>query len=139
MRTDAAARRWADTWQRGWEALDTELVLILYAEEARLSTEPFRVPFEGRSGVREYVSRVFAEEESPRVWVAEPIVDGDRAAISWWASMREDGADVSYAGTSNLRFDGDGLVLEQWDAWNTVAERRDAPDGPGAWGPFARR
>jgi hypothetical protein len=109
MRTDAAARRWADTWQRGWEALDTELVLILYAEEARLSTEPFRVPFEGRSGVREYVSRVFAEEESPRVWVAEPIVDGD------------------------------GLVLEQWDAWNTVAERRDAPDGPGAWGPFARR
>ena len=139
MQTDAAARRWAETWQRGWEALDTELVLTLYADGALLSTEPFRAPFRGRGGVRDYVSRVFAEEQSPRVWMAEPIVDGDRAAISWWASMGEQGADVSYAGTSNLRFDDDGLVLEQWDTWNMVAERRDAPDAPDAWGPFARR
>jgi hypothetical protein len=73
MRTDAAARRWAETWQRGWEALDTELVLTLYADGALLSTEPFRAPFRGRGGVRDYVSRVFAEEQSPRVWMA-PIV-----------------------------------------------------------------
>ncbi len=117
----------ADTWRRGWEALDSELVLTLYADAALLSTEPFRAPYRGRDGVRRYVSQVFGEEESPRVWVASPIVDGERAAISWWASMREEGADVTFAGTSNLRFDADGLVLEQWDTWNTLAERRDPP------------
>jgi hypothetical protein len=78
------------------------------------------------------VARVLGEEEDPRVWMADPIVDGDRAAVSWWASLREGGSDATLAGTSVLRFDADGLVLEQWDAWNQAAERREPP----AWSPF---
>lgn len=54
---------------------------------------------------------------------------------AWWASLREDGADATLAGTSVLRFDDDGLVIEQWDAWNVLAERRKPP----AWSPFGRR
>jgi hypothetical protein len=76
-----------------------------------LSTEPFREPYRGREGVRSYVSRVFAEEDDPRVWVATPIVDGERAAISWWASLREEGVETTLAGTSVIRFDSDGLVV----------------------------
>lgn len=37
----------------------------LYADKALPSTEPFRVPYRGRDGVRDYVSRVFGEEERP--------------------------------------------------------------------------
>jgi ketosteroid isomerase-like protein len=121
------ARRWAQAWKHGWESLDAEPILACYAPDAWLSTEPFREPYRGREGVREYVSGVLAEEEDPRVWMSEPIVDGDRASISWWASLREDGADTTLAGTSVLRFDRDGLVTEQWDAWNRLAERRDPP------------
>jgi len=135
--TDAGegARRWAQAWKDGWEALDPEPILACYAADALLSTEPFREPYRGLDGVREYVTRVLGEEEDPRVWVSEPIVAGDRAAISWWASLREQGADATLAGTSILRFDADGLVVEQWDAWSGIGERREPP----GWSPFAKR
>lgn len=77
--------------------------------------------------MRAYVERVFGEEDDVQVRVSAPIVDGHRASISWWASLREDGEDVTLAGTSVLRFDASGLVVEQWDAWNAVPQRRDPP------------
>lgn len=120
-----AARRWAETWRTAWERLDDEPIVALYSPDATFSTEPFRKPHRGPEGVREYVGRVFGEEAAPRVWTSAPIVDGDRAAISWWASLQEDGADVTLAGTSVLRFDADGLVVAQWDAWNATEGRRD--------------
>ncbi len=130
-----AANLWAKAWKEGWEALDPEPVMARYAPHAVHFTEPFREPSTDATDVRAYVERVFAEEEDPRVWIGEPIVDGDRAAISWWASLREDGADATLAGTSVLRFDADGLVLEQWDAWNQLDERRE----PHPSAPFAQR
>jgi ketosteroid isomerase-like protein len=123
-----AARRWAAAWSTGWPALDPEPIVACYAEDAVLSTEPFREPYRGRDGVRAYVTRVFGEEEDPRVRFAEPIVDGDRAAVAWWASLREDGADATLAGTSVLRFH-EGLVREQWDSWNVLDARREPPQG----------
>ena len=129
-----AAERWARTWTTAWEAFDVEAIVALYSDDVIFSTEAFREPYRGRDGVRQYVSRVFDEEEDPRVWTAEPIVDGDRAAVSWWASLREDSADTTLAGTSVLRFDAAGLVVEQWDAWNAMEQRREPPTG---WSPFA--
>lgn len=134
MEFSEAARRWAETWRLGWERLDTEAIVALYADDAVMSTEPFREPFRGRDGVRTYVSRVFGEEEDPHVHVATPVVDGDRAAVAWWASLSEDGVDTTLAGTSLLRFDSGGLVVEQWDAWNGIEERRRPPRH---WSPFA--
>jgi ketosteroid isomerase-like protein len=128
----AAATRWAEAWRLGWESLDPEPIVACYAPDALLSTQPFQEPYRGRDGVREYVTQALAEEEDPRVWMSDPIVDGDRASISWWASLREGGADATLAGTSVLRFDRDGLVIEQWDAWNQAAERAEPP----AWNPF---
>jgi hypothetical protein len=70
------------------------------------------------------------------VWVAEPIVDGNLVAISWWAALREDDTDATLAGTSVLRYDEDGLVIEQWDTWNVLAEKRSPPSG---WSPSPNR
>ena len=131
MTTAEAARRWADTWQRGWEARDVETIVALYDDDVVFSTEPFRVPYSGRDGVRDYVTRAFDEEAGPRVWVGEPIVDGDQAAIEWWAAMTENEIETTLAGTSVLRFDADGLVLEQRDTWNQAHGRREPPAG---WG-----
>lgn len=125
MTTREAARRWAQTWQRAWEALDADPIVALYAPDASFSREPYRRP----DGVRAYVDQAFADEEAPRVWTSEPIVDADRAAVSWWASLREDGTEMTLAGTSVLRFDVDGRVLQQWDAWNMADGRREPPLG----------
>jgi len=81
--------------------------------------------------VREYVSQAFDEEGEPRVWVGAPVVDGDRAAIEWWAALIENGVETTLAGTSVLRFDDEGLVAEQRDSWNQVEGLREPPDN---WG-----
>ena len=127
------AQHWANTWQRAWEELDTDAIVALYADNALLSTEPFREPYLGRDGVRAYIDAVFGEEENPAVHVGDPIVDGNRAAVSWWASLRENAVGITLAGTSILQFNEDGLVTEQWDAWNTIEEQRRPPTD---WGPF---
>ena len=53
---------------------------------------------------------------------------GDRAAVDWWAVVTTtDGAVETLAGTSLLRFDEDGLVIEQRDAWNAEPGRVELP------------
>ena len=47
------------------------------------------------------------------------------------AALLEAGEEATLAGTSVLRFDADGLVAEQWDAWHLIAGRCEPPDG---WG-----
>ena len=123
MKTDDAARRWAQTWQRGWNELDTDAVVALYSTNATLSSEPFREPYIGREGVRSYVSQVFAEEEAVDARFGEPIAGDGRAAVPWWATLVEDGAPITLAGTSLLRFGDDGLEIEQWDTWNQANEQ----------------
>ncbi|HEY7846616.1 MAG TPA: nuclear transport factor 2 family protein [Candidatus Limnocylindria bacterium] len=131
MDTGEAARRWADTWKRSWEAQDAETIVALYHPDTQFSTHPFRVAHRGRAGVRGYVSQAFGEEEDVRAWVGTPVVQGDRAAIEWWAALIENGVETTLAGTSVLRFDRDGLVVEQRDTWNQSNGRGEPPDG---WG-----
>ena len=127
----AAAHRWAQVWKTAWEAKDTAAIVALYHPDVVFSTQPFRTPYLGRAGVREYVRQAFDEEQGPRVWVGQPVVDGNRAAIEWWAAVTENEIETTLAGTSVLRFDDDGLVLEQRDAWNQIHGRREPPEG---WG-----
>lgn len=78
--------------------------------------------------MREYVSQAFSEEAAVRVRVGSPVMEGERAAIEWWAALVENGVETTLAGTSVLRFDDDGLVVEQRDTWNQADGRREPPD-----------
>jgi hypothetical protein len=124
----AAAERWARTWERGWNEGDVESIVALYADDAIFSSHPFRPPYPGPGGVREYVSGAFAEESGVTARFATPIVGEDSAAVSWWATLVENGEEITLAGTSVLRFDAEGLVVEQWDTWHQAAGRV-APSG----------
>jgi hypothetical protein len=71
----------------------------------------------------------FADQKSAECRFGEPVVDGSRAAIGWWAVIvSTDGSLQSLAGTSLLRFDEDGLVVEQRDAWAESDGRHELPD-----------
>jgi len=119
-------------WRSGWESRDTDSIVALYAADARHWSAPFREPGIGQAGVRAYVEASFDEEDEIRAWFAEPIVDGDQAAVSWWATLIEAGRETTLAGTSVLRFDGSGLVVSQWDSWNQTDGRQEpAPDWAG--------
>jgi hypothetical protein len=121
--TLALGRRWRDTWEEAWPRRDADAIVGLYAADARYRAHPLRDP----GSPRAYVERVFAEEEAIECRFGEPFVAGDRAAVEWWASYREAGQEVTLAGTTVLRFGGDGLVAEHVDYW---------VEGPGRQRPF---
>jgi len=128
MDADAAARRWIDAWSRCWRALDADLLLPVYAPDAVFRSHPFRDP----QNPIEYARRALGEEEGePEVWMGEPVVAGDRAAIEWWAAVIENGKQITLAGTSNLRFGADGRVVEQHDYFGQADGRVPPWEG---WG-----
>ena len=112
MDTREAARRWAETWERGWHEYDADAIAALYAEGVYWQQHPFREPEPG------YLTRVFDEEESAECEFGAPIVDGDRAAVPWnGQTTLTDGRTEDLFGVSLLRFDPEGLVVDQRDIW----------------------
>ena len=68
--------------------------------------------------MRDYARWAFADEEGePELWFAEPLVDGDRAAVEYRAVLRVEGGEMTLAGVTLLRFDEHGLVVEHRDYW----------------------
>jgi hypothetical protein len=129
MDTRSAARRWAETWKRNWIAGEADPISDLYGPAAHFRSGPFRTPHVGRAGALEYVAQNFATESEVTVEFAEPLVDGRRAAVPWWASYTENGQRLTIAGTSLIRFDAEGLVEDQWDTWNSVEGERAPYEG----------
>jgi hypothetical protein len=65
-----------------------------------------------------YIEPTLAMERSTECEFDEPLVDGDRAAVTWRAQPRlKDGGREQLAGVSVLRFDTAGLVVDQRDFW----------------------
>jgi SnoaL-like domain len=125
-----AAERWARTWERAWAAKDLEAILELYSDTVVYSSEPFREPYRGLAGVRDYVGGAFAEEERIEAVFGRPVVGDRGASVAWWASLIENGVEITLAGTSNLVFDADGRVIEQWDTWNQAPDAIEASGWP---------
>jgi hypothetical protein len=122
------ARRWAEGYERAWEAGDPDAAAALYAPDCLFRSAPFRGPELPLA----YTRRVFPEAEASDVHFGEPVEEGDRAAVEWWATLvTPDGGEQALAGCSLLRFDAEGLVVEARDYWHLEPGGRDPPPG---WG-----
>ena len=74
-------------------------------------------------------SAILAEQAGAECRFGTPVVDGERATVEWWAALTSvDGSVETIAGTSFLRFGGDGLVVEQRDAWAAAPGRHELVD-----------
>ena len=124
MDAAAAARRWADAWERAWPVADVAAIASLYAADAVFFSQPFRE----RQTPTEYVEWAFGDQAEAECRFGEPVVEGNRAAVDWWGVITtRDGSVQTVAGTSLLRFDDEGLVVEQRDAWNERDGRCELP------------
>jgi hypothetical protein len=122
------ARRWAEGYRLAWEADDPDAAAALYAADCVFYSAPFREP----ERPLDYTRRVFPEATAEDVRFGEPVEEGDRAAVEWWATLvTPDGAEQALAGCSILRFDEEGLVVEARDYWHLEPGRREPPSG---WG-----
>jgi hypothetical protein len=114
MEPRKAAERWRDTWHHGWREHEPAEILALYAPEAYFQSHPFRKA----QTPPDYIEPTLGAEESTECEFGEPIVDGHRAAVEWSAETKlKDGSTEKLAGVSLLRFDPEGLVVEQRDFW----------------------
>jgi hypothetical protein len=120
-----AARRWAETWEAAWPGHDTAAIEALYADGASYRSLAFEPP----TTVERYLPATFANETEVECRFGEPVAEDDRAAVEWWASWLEAGEPITLAGVTVLRFDADGLVVDQRDYWNEVDRREPAYDG----------
>jgi SnoaL-like protein len=86
-------------------------------------------PFRQRQAPREYVTWAFEDQAEADCRFGAPVVEGERAAVDWWAVMTsKDGTVESIAGTSLLRFGEDGRVVEQRDVWAIEPGRHELAD-----------
>ena len=125
----AAAGRWAQTWERAWSARDAEAIAALYAPGATYRSHPMREPEAG--GALGYTQREFALEDSIECRFGAPVASGNRAAVEWWASYIENGRELTLAGATVLQFDVDGFVVDHVDYWVEADGRRPPFQG---WG-----
>ena len=116
--------RWAAVWGEAWEQANVEQVASLYASSAAFWSQPFR----DRQPPAEYAAWAFADQAAAECRFGTPVVDGDRAAVDWWAVVTSsDGSAETLAGTSLLWFDDDGRVVEQRDTWSAERGRHELP------------
>jgi ketosteroid isomerase-like protein len=121
---DAAARHWAEVWERAWREHDADAIGELYADGAVFRSQPFREPHIGPAGAREYALSAFADEDSVECWFGQPVASGERAAVEYWAVITSAGEEETLAGTAILRFGPDGRVTEHRDYWAMQAGSR---------------
>jgi ketosteroid isomerase-like protein len=120
MDPQAAAERWARQWEAGWRAHDIDAIAALYAEECVFRSAPLRPAHMGRAGIADYARWAFGDERDPDPRFGAPIVAGNRAVVEYWCTLTDPhtARPVTIAGCALLRFDADGLVVEQHDYWH---------------------
>jgi hypothetical protein len=122
------AERWIDAWFRAWTEHDPAALDGVFAPGPVQRPGPFREPIVPQ----EYAAWAFSDEVAAEVWFAE----AEGPACGWWAITTDtSGAKATLAGVSVLRFDDDGLVVEERDYWHQADGAHGPPD---AWGPVRR-
>ena len=116
------ARAWVIAWSDGWARHDAEAIAARYAPDCTFRSHPFRPVVEGRDRAGAWVREAFAEERSARFVFGDPIVSPDgRAAVEYRAVITAtDGKESTLAGTTVLRFDETGLVVDHRDYWAII-------------------
>ena len=115
-------KRWAEGYKRAWEAHYPDAAGALYRRDCVFRSAPFREP----GDPLEYARHVYAEARAEDVHFGEPVEQGYRASVEWWATLvSSDGTEQVIAGCSMLRFDSEGLVAESRDYWHMEPGRRE--------------
>ena len=123
--------QWIDGYRAAWENRDPDAAAALFTEDASYRTAPYSEPELGRDGVHAYWAGVTATQDDVKFLSGTPVVEGDHAAVEWWVTMLNGGAEVTLAGEFLLRFDESGLCRELREYWH-FSEGRLTP--PAGWG-----
>jgi ketosteroid isomerase-like protein len=109
---------WVDEYGRAWRDKDADAVVALFTEDAEYRSSPFRDPSVGSTGIRDYWTRATSTQEDADVRMGTPVVAGDRVVVEWWATMRDEGEEITLPGCLLLRFAADGRCAALREYWH---------------------
>ena len=121
------AADWIEAYRRAWVGRDPEAAVALFTEDAVYRSSPFREPSVGSDGIREYWARATSTQEELDLRFGEPVAEGDKVVVEWWAIMRDEGEWVTLPGALLLRFASDGRCEELREYWHFGEGRRTPP------------
>jgi hypothetical protein len=111
---------WLDRYAQAWEHKDPDAAAVLFTENSSYLDMPFGEAYAGREGVKRYWIGVTATQQNVNVRLGAPVVAADQrhAAVEFWVTMENAGADVTLTGIMFLRFSPEGLCEELREAWH---------------------
>jgi nuclear transport factor 2 (NTF2) superfamily protein len=124
-------QQWLEGYRTAWEGRDADAAAALFTEDARYRQQPYEDPHRGRQGVHDYWTTVTATQSDIRLRYGTPVVTGNRAAVEWWATLKNDGVGITLAGEFLLVFDESGLVRDLREYWHFAEGELEPPAG---WG-----
>ena len=131
MPTKQAVEEWSEAYRIAWEEADSEAAASLFTEDSSYRNDIYQEPNRGRTGVAEYWTGVTSVQSDVTVRMGTPFVEGDRAVVEFWTTMKIEGNPVTLAGCLLLRFDEGGLCSDLREYWNFVDGTHQPPHG---WG-----
>jgi hypothetical protein len=124
-------REWIAAYGRAWVERDPEAAVALFTEDAIYGSHPFREQHTASEGIRAYWTSATSTQEELDLRFGEPVVEGSKAVVEWWAVMRDEGAWITLPGCLLLRFAADGRCEELREYWHVEDGRHEPPPG---WG-----
>ena len=98
MPTTAQVIAWAEAYRQAWENADTPAAVALFAEDSSYRSNIFEEPYLGWQGVEEYWSTVTAVQSDVKVWMGQPVIEGDRVIVEFWTRMLGGGEPLTLVG-----------------------------------------
>ncbi len=114
-----------DRFARAWEALDGDLLVALFTEDAEYHVSPFEPPFVGHNAIRAHMLDVAAACEQIELTFERHWVSGAACLAAWHSSSvrRSDNERVRAAGFMTLDFQG--VRCFRFRAWTVVRPAGD--------------
>lgn len=118
--TSTALDAWLKAYEQAWELRDADRAAALFTENARYHEMPFDAPKAGRNGVRDYWSKVTADQRDVDFKFQVIAITGQTGIARWSASLisASSGVRVELDGVFVLTFDASGLCSELREWWH---------------------
>lgn len=111
--------RWLEKYATAWESRSADRAAEIFAADALYQDTPFGEPHRGRAGIREYWSRVTADQRDVSFHSEVIAVNGATGIAHWSAAFRlENGERVELDGVFVLAFDDAGLCTSLREWWH---------------------
>jgi hypothetical protein len=123
---------WLARYRRAWIERDADAAGLLFTEDGIYREKPFDAAYVGRAAIRDYWANVTASQTAVELRYGQPVVDGRRVAIEWWANLETTGGALTLAGEFMLLFAESGECRELREYWLLTQGRVEAPPGWGA-------